>query len=533
MEKNEKKSFVKGAAILGIAGLLCKVIGAFFRIPLYNLLGDGMQYYEAVYPYYSFLITVSTAGLPTAISRMVAERVTIGDFLGAKRVFRKAQLMLVLFGAATAALMFGFADALAMSTVGAGAAPSFRAMAPSLLIVALMCAYRGYLQGMQLMGGTAVSQLVEQAGKLVIGLYLAKLWLPRGIEYGAMGAIVGVTISEFIALLVVTIFYLRRKRGFLPPQPSSVSVLNKGIVGGLLSIAVPVTIGGSIISITGMVDATVIKRLLMEVGFSEVDASMRYVCLRSNVSTIINMPAVLTVALAMSLVPAISASRTRNDSDGIRHASNMGLKLAMLLGMPCSVGLFVLAAPSINLLYNIDATRLEIAAALMRTSAISVAFISIVQTLTGLLQGIGKQTVPVINLAIGGAVKVVIMLVLMRDPSIEIQGAAISNVACYFVAGVLDMIFLIRYTRLKVDVVNAFLKPTLASIVMGAACYFSYVFFCNRLHGAHGESIAALAAIAAAAIIYYALIVLTRMFTREDAALLPGGRKVARLLGIR
>ena len=530
MEKTEKKSFVKGAVILGIAGLLCKVIGAFFRIPLYNLLGDGMQYYEAVYPYYSFLITVSTAGLPTAISRMVAERVSLGDYLGAKRVFRKAQLLLLLFGVLTAGLMFGFSDFLAAKTVGAGAALSFRAMAPSLLIVAMMCAYRGYLQGMQRMGGTATSQLVEQAGKLIIGLYLARLWLPRGPEYGAMGAIVGVTLSELIALVVVTCFYLRRKRGFLPAQPDSVPVLERNIVGGLLAIAIPVTIGGSIISLTGMVDSSLIKNILMEIGFSDADASTRYVCFRSIVSAIINMPAVLTVALAMSLVPAISASRTRNDTAGIHHASNMGLKLSMLLGMPCSVGLFVLAAPAIDLLYDIDPARLTIAAALMRTSAISVAFISIVQTLTGILQGVGKQNRPVINLAIGGAVKVLVMVVLMRDPRIEIQGAAISNVACYLVAGVLDLIYLIKYTKLKVDVANVFLKPVFASVVMGAACWFSYVFFSSRV--ASGN-LAALAAILVSAVLYYALIVATRMFTKADAALLPGGRIVARLLGIR
>ncbi|MDO4572763.1 MAG: oligosaccharide flippase family protein, partial [Clostridia bacterium] len=171
MEKADKRSFVKGAAILGIAGLICKVIGAFFRIPLYNMLGDGMQYYEAVYPFYSTLLVISSAGLPTAISRMVAERVTLGDYYGARRVFRKAMLLLLGIGAATTALMFFGADYLAASTVGTGAAMSFRALAPALLIVSLMCAYRGYLQGMQRMTGTALSQVVEQVGKLGFGLY--------------------------------------------------------------------------------------------------------------------------------------------------------------------------------------------------------------------------------------------------------------------------------------------------------------------------------------------------------------------------
>ncbi len=521
MEKADKRSFVKGAAILGIAGLICKIIGAFFRIPLYNMLGDGMQYYEAVYPYYSTLLVISSAGLPTAISRMVAERVTLGDYRGAKRVFRKAQLLLLGIGAVTAALMFFGADYLAATTVGEGAAMSFRALAPALLIVSLMCAYRGYLQGMQRMTGTALSQIVEQVGKLAIGLYLAHRWMTRGLEYGAMGALVGVTLSELAALIVVAGIYFVRRSRFLPPDAVYSGRRQNNIIGGLLVIAVPVTIGASIMPITGIVDATMIKRTLMEIGFSEAAASMRYVALRSNVTNIINMPAVLTTALAMSLVPAISAARTAGDRRGVRRASRMGLKLAMFIGLPCSVGLFVLAGPAIDLLYDIDAERLAIAAALMRTSAVGVVFLSLVQTLTGILQGAGKQNVPVVNLIIGGVVKVVLMLVLMRNPNIEIQGAAIGTVACYAVAGILDAAFLIRYTKLKINWMDTIVKPLVASILMGVAAFFSYEFLASRIGS---PTIATCMAICIGMIVYLAILIMWKMFNREDAKFLPGKR---------
>ena len=393
MVKNEKKSFVKGAFILGIAGLICKVIGAFFRIPLYNMLGDGMQYYEAVYPYYSTLLVISSAGLPTAISRMVAERTAVGDVLGAKRVFHKSQILLLGIGLVTTAMMYFGADILARTTVGPLAAASFRAMSPALLIVSLMCAYRGYLQGLQQMTGTAMSQLTEQAGKLAIGLYLAARWMPRGLEFGAMGAVAGVTISEFLALLVVGAFYLFRKRSIEQQAlVSSEPVSDSGIVRGLLAIAIPVTIGASIMPITGIVDASLIKSTLLDIGFSEAAASMRYVALRSNVTNIINMPAVLTIALAMSLVPAISAARTAKDQKAIHTVSAMGIKLAMFIGIPCAVGLFALSAPVIDLLYSIDAERLSIASALMRTSAIGVIFLSLVQDADWYFAGRRKAT---------------------------------------------------------------------------------------------------------------------------------------------
>ena len=527
MARNDNKTFVKGALILGIAGLICKVIGAFFRIPLYNMLGDGMQYYEAVYPYYSTLIVISSAGLPTAISRMVAEHVTLGDLPGAKRVFRKSQLLLGSIGVITAALMYFGADFLAKSTVGSLAAPSFRVMAPALLIVSVMCSYRGYLQGLQQMTGTAMSQLAEQAGKLVIGLFLAARWLPRGLEYGAMGAVAGVTISELLALIVVGGFYLLRKRELkLSENAIREPGSDKGIIRGLLAVAIPVTIGAAIMPITGILDASLIKSTLMSIGFDEAAASMRYVALRSNVINIVNMPAALTIALAMSLVPAISAARTAKDQKAIHTVSAMGIKLAMFIGIPCAVGLFVLSAPTIDLLYKIEGERLTIASALMRTSAIGVIFLSLVQTLTGILQGAGKQHIPVINLFIGGVVKVVLMVVLMRNPAIEIQGAAISTTACYTVAGILDAIYLIRFTKLKLNVLDTFVKPSIAALIMGVAAYFTYSLIYAKLAS---NTIATACAILIGMLLYLVGVLWMRMFSEEDLAYIPGGSKLVKL----
>ena len=528
MAKNEKKSFVKGAFILGVAGLICKVIGAFFRIPLYNMLGDGMQYYEAVYPYYSTLLVISSAGLPTAISRMVAEHTAVGDIMGAKRVFRKSQILLLIIGLVTTALMYFGADFLARTTVGPLAAPSFRVMSPALLIVSVMCSYRGYLQGLQQMTGTAMSQLAEQAGKLLIGLYLASKWMTRGLEFGAMGAVAGVTISELIALLVVGGFYLFRKRDIELMQTDAdvATVSDKHIIRGLLAIAIPVTIGASIMPITGIADASLIKSTLMSIGFDEAAASMRYVALRSNVTNIINMPAVLTIALAMSLVPAISAARTAKDQKTINTVSAMGIKLAMFIGVPCAVGLFALSAPVIDLLYTIDDQRLAIASALMRTSAIGVIFLSLVQTLTGILQGAGKQHIPVINLFIGGVVKVVLMLTLMKNPNIEIQGAAISTTACYTVAGLLDAIYLIRYTKLRLNVMDTFIKPIIAAMIMGGAAYYSYVLILSYVHS---NTIATAGAILIGVALYLAGVLMMRMFSEEDLTFIPGGSILAKL----
>lgn len=527
METTGKRSFVKGAAILGVAGLICKVIGALFRIPLYNMLGDGMKYYEAVYPWYSALIVISTSGLPTAISKMVAERVTLGDLPGAKRVFRKAQWLLLIIGVVTTALMYFFADQItALQKVGEGAALSYRALAPALLFVSLMCAYRGYLQGMQRMTGTAVSQLIEQAGKLGIGLYLAARFLPLGLEYAAMGALIGVTVSEFLALIAVALFYAAR-RGEYMPRSASAHPAESGIMQKLLYIAIPVTLGASIMPLTNIVDSTMIMRILLKLGMSMEDASMRYVALRTNVSAIVNMPAVLTMALAMSLVPAVSAARARGDGRGIQDVSRMGFKLALVIGLPCGIGLYVLGTQVVDFLYDISPDRLLIAGALMRTMAVGIIFLSLVQTLTGIIQGLGKPQIPVINLGIGAVVKVASMLILMHNPEIEIQGAAISTVLCYAVAGVLDAVYLIRKTRLAVNWLDTLVKPLIAAVVMGASVFFAYAFFSAKISS---TSLGTLLSIATGGVIYFAIVVLSRMFTIEDLMFVPGGKRLARFM---
>ncbi|MBQ7113077.1 MAG: oligosaccharide flippase family protein [Clostridia bacterium] len=531
MEKKQS-SFVKGAAILGIAGLIVKVIGAFFRVPLANHVGpEGMSYYEVAYPYYSGLLVIASAGLPTAISKMVSERVTMRDYRGAREVFRTAQMLLLVIGIVLGLLMFFLAKPLAASSGLDDAYLSFRAFAPALLFVSIMCAYRGYLQGMQQMSGTAISQIVEQLGKLLIGLALAIKLLPKGPQYAAMGAIIGVTASELIALIAIFLIYRMRKKGFDAKLSRSPQTKPRGfgvIAKSLLAIAIPVTIGASISSLAGIVDvALIINILTNNLGYETKVAQTAFSLLRTNVTTLTNMPGVLTMALAMSLVPAISAGIARRESGSVRLASRLGLKLALIIGIPCATGLFVLAAPVISLLYpNLTAAELALATDLMHTASIGVIFLSMVQTMTGVLQGMGKQNVPVFNLFLGFLLKVAVLLVLMNIPSVNIQGAAVSTVVCYAFAGIADTVYTARRARLKLPVFDVFLKPLLASLMMGAAVHFAY----GYLAGGGHTTLATLASVCAGVGVYGILAVLLKMFSYDELALIPGGTKLRRLI---
>lgn len=550
MDKS-KKSFVAGAAILGIAGLIVKIIGAVYRIPLANIVGEeGMAYYEVAYPYYSWLLVISSAGLPTAVSKLVSERIAVGDGIGAKRVFKSAMRLLFFIGIATTLLLFALSGSIAELSGAAPAKLSLMALSPALFFVSIMCAYRGYLQGMQCMTGTAISQIVEQFIKLIAGFSLALYFVktqPDRPELAAMGALIGVSVSELIALIVIKFYYdggIRRRTLPITDLAGSNRVSRgptmRAITKKLLIIAIPITIGASIMPITGIADSVFIINILeakntalgMAIEEANEAARIAYTVLRSYVTPLINMPAVLTLSLSMSLVPAISDAVARKDRRTVKNASCTGLKLAMFIGAPCAVGLFVVGGPIMAMLYsavrnNID--RFYQAQQVMYIASIGVLFLSLVQTLTGIIQGLGKPRIPVYFLAIGGAVKVVSMLLLMNFTNLGILGAALSTVLCYAVAGIADTIYLIKTAKINISYLDTFVKPLLASILMGVVVWGVYTVFIKTGH----MTTSTILSVGAGVIVYAIAMVLLRPFTANDFDFLPKGEKLRKLLKVR
>lgn len=529
-------SFVQGAAILGIAGLLVKIIGAVYRIPLANIVGEsGMAYYEVAYPYYSWLLVISSAGLPTAISKLVSERIALGDIVGAKRVFRAALRLLFVIGIVTAVLLFVLSSPIANLSGAAPARYSLMALSPALLFVSVMCAYRGYLQGMQCMTGTAISQIVEQLIKLIFGFGLAFLFVKTrsdAPELAAMGALIGVSVSELVALAVIKFYYDARIRNRSLPVCVSTKGAKSGLRGSiikrLLAIAIPITIGASIMPVTGIADSVFIINFLekhdIAMGIAEEianeNARVAYTVLRSYVTPLINMPAVLTLSLSMSLVPAISQAVTRKEKRIVNAASRTGIKLAMFIGAPCAAGLFILGGPIMSLLYSAvrnNQDRFIQAQQVMYIAAVGVLFLSLVQTLTGIIQGLGKPRVPVYFLALGGIVKVVSMLVLMQFTSMGILGAALSTVLCYAVAGIADTVYVIRKTRMNISYTDTFAKPLFSSIVMGFAVFAVYTLGSKLGH----PTLATLASLCVGVAVYGGLMILLRPFSNSDLEFLP------------
>ncbi|MEX1306992.1 MAG: polysaccharide biosynthesis protein [Eubacteriales bacterium] len=519
------KNFVKGAAVLGIIGLVVKVIGAVFRIPLANIIDtQGIANYQIVYPTYALLLVISTAGLPTAIAKMVSEKRAVEDYVGAKQIFTVSLRMLLIIGAASTLLLFGLSHILAAAQGVPEASVAYMGIAPALFFVAVISSYRGYFQGMQMMAPTGFSQLVEQLGKLVVGLWLAKSLLHLGPEYGALGALIGVSVSEVLALVLLMIIYRRNKERLEieleKTNPQAKRDHTKAVLKKLLVIAIPITLGACVMPIVMWIDSAIVVRGLMSIGFAKEAAADKFALLSGYVNPLINMPAVLSLALAMSLVPAISSYKAQNRVKDLQEQSGLGFKIALLVGLPAATGYILLAKPIIQLLYrNLDGAKLAETGTLLIIMSIGVLVLTMLQTMTGILQGLGKVQIPVINLAIGAAVKVVLSFVLIRIPEINVKGAALGTVACYTVAAVLDVIAVVKYSKMRLHFVGYIVKPLACTALMGAVVYFLYPF----LYGmTDSNTVSAMGAILAGVVVYAGALLLTRTVTKEEIASIRG-----------
>lgn len=528
-----KQTFLKGAAILGLAGLIVKIIGAFYRIPLAYIIGpEGMGLYQMAYPIYTTLLYISVAGVPTAISKMVAERIALGYRREAHRVFYISFRFLVILGLITMILLLAGTPLLAIYLKNPKALYAFVAIAPSLFFVSAISAYRGYFQGMQQMVPTALSQIIEQLGKLVFGLWLARLWMPKGVQYGAMGAVLGVTISEVIALIMLIITYnIKRSyiRAAVQRDPHRrYRETTSAIMNQLLHIAIPITIGGLVIPLVNITDLMIIPRRLAQLGLSVQQSTELYGYLTGYANTLVNFPQVITLALSTSLVPAVSEAAILKDVEGLRERSSIAVRLTILLGLPSALGMAILAKPILQLLYQtLTADQLAISSGILELLAFAVIFLTLVQTSAGVLQGLGKVMIPVINLFWGAVLKVGLNYVLVGIPSLNIRGAALGTIACYGLAAFLDLMAVKRHTNIKFDAMVFLVKPAVASGAMITAVWVLYKWLYVFLNS---SGMATLAAILIGIVVYVLMLMAIGAITYSDLRQIKRFDRIADIL---
>ena len=519
---NKSKSIIGGMTVLGLAGVICKLVGVLYSIPLTWMIGtDGLGVYQAVFPAYNLLLTISSAGLPVAVSRLVARSLAKDDPRGAKNVFRSAALLLLALGSVATIIMLAGSSLLAAASDQPSSRLGFQVIAPCVVIVCVLSAFRGFMQGQQNMTPTAISQLIEQVGKVFLALPMAYFGSRRGIEYGAAGALLGTTIVEAVALLYMVILYLRRRSSFdaIPQLSTDAPEKPLSIARQLMTISIPITIGACIVPLSQYIDSTMLVGRLVDAGIAETQAGSLYGLFSGTVIRIINIPTALALAVSMSLVPAISSAKAVSDDAAVVRQTDLGMRFAFLIGLPCSIGMSVLAEPLMRFFYqgSIVEEQLITGGELLTMSSLTIILFTVVQATTSVLQGLGKQRIPMYTLVAGVVCKIVLNYLLIGMPGVNIHGAPIASLVCYTVSMVPNLYYMLKYTRSRFNWADWVVRPGLATTAMGVVVWaLRELLPVNRL--------TLIVEVAAGVVVYAAAALVFKAITRDDLRSFRRGR---------
>lgn len=501
----KKQSLIKGTVILGVAGLFAKFLGLFFRWPLIMLIGDeGLGYYQMTYPLYAFFIAIAS-GIPVAISKLVSERNAIGDRRGISEILSNAMiLMMILGGGFSLFLLLGSKGLIKVlrwneksyySIIGISLAPIF---------IGIMCIFRGYFQGLQNMNRTAVSQILEQLGRVVIGVSLAYFLLPRGIEYSAGGASFGAVAGG--AFSMVYLLYQYKKTGGIKTFKRSNSI----VMGNLLRIAIPISLGATVGTIMSLIDSILVPQKLLQAGFTYKEAAILYGQLTGKAFVLINVPLTLSTSLCTSIVPIIAEAYILKRRGEVYEKVCSAIVFAMVIALPCCLGLFFLSDPILQMIFPGHSQG----GSILRFLSLGIPLIIISQTSTSILQGIGRYKRPVFNLLLGCIVKIIFTEVLVSIPGINIYGAVIGTLLGYLTASILNLATLAKTLKIKLNIFSISKKPAISSLIMIIAVEFIYIEVYNITVS---KEIACLISILAGGLIYCIMIFAFGIFNYRRA----------------
>lgn len=527
---------LKGTAILAVAGILVKVLGAIFKIPLNALIGtEGLAYYSYAYPLYSLLLVIATAGLPVAISRLVSEKIALNDYTNAQRVFKISRWLMFGVGFVSFLICFFGAELMAEYVYkDPGAVLPIKAIAPALIFVPVMSSYRGYFQGRQNMNPTAISQFIEQIVRVGVGLIAAFFLLDMGLDAAAAGATFGATMGAVGGLVVIALIYKFNGKAIAYHVNHSIKTQKHEstghIIKQILAIAVPITIGASIAPMMAFADSAIVVRRLLDAGFAIGEARDMFGELSGYCTTMIGLPQVITQGIAVSMVPAVAAAFKLKNKGELTDSINMGMRISMIVGMPCAVGMMVLAEPVLVFIFGRSDETIASAihaAPTLQIMCAGVVLMALLSTTNGILQGIDKQLLPVKNEAISAVFKIVVTYILVAIPSLNIMGAAIGSVVTYGVAFALNMRDLHKYAQVKMDINLVFVKPTIAALLMGASAFASYKLLLMVISS---QTLAMFGSIMVGVIAYVVLIFAIKVITKEEVVMLPMGNKLIKIV---
>ena len=552
MSKTKGQNYMHGAAILTVGVIIMKILGFFYKIPLGNILGDeGYSMFMGAYSIYYIFFTLATAGLPVALSRLVAEADANGRAKQEEKTFRVALVTFTVIGTVFALIMFCFPQWLATVYLeNPDAGPSVRAMAPAILLVCIVSAYRGYCQGNGNMLPTTVDEVLEVFFKVVSGLVIAVLVLrryrpgdPMALPMGSAGAIFGVSIGSAVSLAYMIVYKRRHYSTLAAPYTGGVDPLDipddddlvdpaMKIVKDILSIGIPIATGACIMALLNSVDSKLcMNRLQSAAHFTYREAKVLY-GVYGKAQTLFNLPAAFITPLTISIVPAISGALAKKDRETAAAVSEDSMRISAFLAIPMGVGLAVLADPIMKVLYPGSHPA---GPGLLRVMGVASFFVCLVLMENAILQASGREKLTMVTLITGGLIKIAINWFLVAQRDVNIYGAPVGTLCSYFAMAAMDYFFMCRMLDHRPRLWRIFSGSAAASALMGLTAWGVFGVCQRVLVNAHraGALISMCAAIFAAVVVYLAAAILLRAVTKEDMKLIPGGEKIARVLHMR
>lgn len=498
--KKTGDGFVFGVLVLTLSNFLVKIAGLLFKVPMNHIVGDTvMGYYNSAYSVYTFFYMLSTAGLPVALSVMISENKSRGNIFAAKLIYRLAMSIFILTGLIVCLIMLLAPDFLAQLIRCEKSAMSIMAVAPTMLFICVSSAVRGYFQGTSNMIPTAVSQLIEAIGKLGVGIAAALYAVRMGYEIHVIAAyaVSGLTIGSLAgAVYLVITKATRRERDLLceVSYPDRIVPKKRDILGRFMKISFPITVSASVMSLTNIIDTVMIQRILRSCGMTEEAAATLYGNYTSLVVPMFNLPPVFVYPIAYSLVPVVAAAFASGKRDVAAHQTELSLRYAVMIGLPCALGLSILADPILCMIYKESSAHL--AAPLLSCLAPSSLFVCVLAVTNSVLQGCGREGKPVISMLAGALVKCAASSFLLRRYGI--YGAPVSTFICYLTVTVLNFAFVVKYTGIRLTFRQTFLRPLLSGVMCALCATAAY----NLLCPITGLKVACLISIFASATVY-------------------------------
>ncbi len=521
--KTKKQQIFSAVVILTFSNLFVKLIGLLFKIPLQSILFDeGMGYFNAAYSIYVWFYTISTAGLPVAVSLLVAKSDANGEQENLRRIFRVTMYLLGAIGALCSIVMWAGAGALAGAIGSQGTKQAIKVIAPTIFFVCISGGIRGYYQGLGNMIPTALSQVVEAICKLSLGIGLGKYARNAGYDLPtcAAYAVAGLTVGcAFGALLLVAIKLLHRKKA----QEAKTNMLpcsHRTIARRLVTIAFPVTLCASVMSLTGLVDVMVVIRRLRATGLTETAAVALYGNYTTLAMPMFNLPPTLITPIASAIVPALTAAYQKKDVLAQEQLRKTTLRMTCLLIIPCAIGLSVMAHPILSLFFS--APSVAIAAPLLSVLALSIPFVAIVTVTNSFLQVYHKERKPIFAMLAGASVKLIASYLLIGNPKIGIYGTPIGTLLCYVCIAGVNLLFVTREIGALPSMFSLCFKPFYASVAsVSLATLVRYVALLYL-----GTAFATVLALGACVVAYFALMLALKGIGEQEIIHLPKGEKI-------